>query len=311
MNRTIHLALHALLVSAVTAFVRPSFAMGGLPDIVFYGRVLDQYVQPVEGASVWFSGEHAYLLSGGGNGFAHTDQEGYFTINTTGAALVLGSVRHSEIDKVVYYTVPDRYNPSTLTYKNTVRMLSNGNKHVTLNYNDYRRKDNAYEIRVWRMGQYAGALRGFAAFNIPSDGTKSSFTFDVARKSISLVSDRSKAHFHMSCNRSAMEHYQDFSDWNLNIDVADGGIIETDDLYLNLAPATSYGESWTVDMREGTSSFRRRLFKRFYFVTASGKQYGGLKAKFEPFLGPSEQSCRVYLDYKINPTGSRNLELRL
>ena len=287
------------------------FAIGRLPEIVFYGKVVDQHNQPVVGASVWISGENAYLSAGGGKGFVYTDEEGYFVVNTTGAALVLGSIRHPEIDKVVYYKVPDWHEPSGIEYKNTVRLLSHERKRASLNYNDYNGKGKAYEIRVWRMGQYEGAVRGYASFHIPSNGAKSSFRFDATDNTLLLLDDTSKAQFDISCNRSNMEHYQDFSDWSINITSVNGGIIETDDPYLNLAPVNGYESSLQIDMHKDTRDFRQRLFKRYYFEIENQQIYGSFTAALEPFSGPDEQLCIIRLNYKINPTGLRGLELKL
>lgn len=285
-------------------------ALGKLPDIVFYGRVIDQYGQPVEGASIWHSGENAYLSAGGGKGFAKTDKAGYFMLDTSGAALVLGSIKHSEIDSVVHYRISKQSFPK-IQYSTTVRFLSHDKNNVALNYNNYNKKSKAYVIQVWRLGEYEGAFGGYSSFHIASDSTVNSLVFDNNKNTINLTDDKAKAQFHISCTRPHMENNQDYGDWSLNITPVNGGIVETNDPYLNLAPESGYQASAEVRMQKGEKDYRHLLKnQRYYFSINNHNNYGSLNAHYEPFYGPEKEACIVRINYKLNPNGSRNLELK-
>lgn len=286
-------------------------AMGQLPDIVFYGRVIDQNNQPVVGASIWHSGENAYLSSGDGKGLAQTDEEGYFMLDTSGAALALGSIKHPEIDGVVYYRLNKPDSPKA-RYSTTVRFLSHSKSDRALSYNDYSVKDKAYVIQVWRLDKYEGTIAGYSSLHITSDSKVHSLMFDSGRNTIKLTDDKNKAQFNISCTRPHMVNNQDYGDWSLKLTPVNGVIVEANDPYLNHAPEFGYQTSIQVNMSKEAENYSHQLKnKRYYFaVNNSNKYYGSLNAHYEPFYGPDKEVCIVRFNHKINPTGSRNLELK-
>lgn len=285
-------------------------AIAKLPDIVFYGRVIDQYGQPVKNASIWYSAENAYLSAGEGKGFIQSDEFGYFELNTFGAALVLGSIRHPDINSVVYYRV-NKPNSAVINYNTTVRFLSHDNARDSLNYNNHDKKSSAYIIRVWRLSANEGAIRQTLVTNYKI-GEEYTFSFNPKSGKVALSEGKTKGDLHLSCIRTPMQHYQDYGDWGLTITPVNGGIIETDDPYMNLAPVSGYKSSLEIDMTKGSPGYQHKLSNKHYYITTNnGNIFGSLKMHIKPFFEPREESCRLHIDFKINPTGSRNLELQL
>lgn len=147
------------------AHLKPRYqiAMAALPKINFWGRVVDQYGQPVVGASIYNEGGNAWLASGGGAGFARTDDEGYFKIRNRGTGLSLGQIVHPEIE----YGYPPDQGPRSyershqqflISSKWFISSITEGHPHDA--WSKYTKKSKAYEIKVWRLGEYEGAKGG-------------------------------------------------------------------------------------------------------------------------------------------------------
>ena len=96
-----------------------------LPTFVFYGRVLDQYGQPVVNAQVRYEGTHSFLSSGGGLSAVYTDNEGYFKIKTDGDSLVLAAIIHPEVEYNYPSKSKDRNGKETGIYAKTTQGFRN------------------------------------------------------------------------------------------------------------------------------------------------------------------------------------------
>jgi hypothetical protein len=287
-------------------------AMSSLPSILFYGRVVDQHGQPVANASVGYTGTNAYLSAGGGFGGVTTDEEGYFVINTTGATLNLGGVGHPDIE---YSHEQDsgagRGIPQSST-KITKRFLSGeDNAGIYDNWQKYTEKENAYIIQAWRLGKYEGAKKGVMTARVLSDGRIYTLRFSEKNRSRQMVEGQKKGDFHISCTRPPIKTYKDRLDWSASIIPVNGGIQETDDVFLNVAPESGYQPAIEINMHVGNSDYKPGLTnQRYYFTTDNGKNYGSLYVSFRPFASIKQNECDVSISYKINSTGSRSLELK-
>ena len=273
-------------------------AMSSLPDITLYGRVIDQYGQPVSDADVYYAGTNAFLAAGGGRGVVKTDDDGYFEIETSGEKLSLWGIRHPSIEEGGY---PKASN-TNLDIKSS-NMYPDWTVHNT--------KDNPYIILAWRLGKYEGAIAGSESLRLSSDGTMHTLNLDKSSRKKNLIKGKFEGQFRISCQRSHMESNRDYGDWSIVFSAINGGFLETDDLYMNIAPESGYQPSFNINMKKGTQEYKHELLnKRFYFMANSGQEYGSLIVDFQPFYNSSRDVCNIRLRYKINPTGSRNLELK-
>lgn len=293
-----------LLISTV------AIALSSLPDIAFYGRVIDQHGQPVKNARVGYTGENAYLSTGGGRGYAYTDEDGYFMIDTTGAALELSGIAHPQVDSVSFET-PDRLVNDIKSPKEiTVRFVSHNKSDAKLNYNDFSDKSKAYIVHAWRLSEYEGALSGDVITDYDADGRYYTLLLDQSVYDNRLKEGKTAGNIYVSCTRPHMESIRDYGDWSISITPVNGGIQKTTDLYMNTAPETGYQPSLDIVMSKGSSDYESRLLnKRYYFKSNNGKEYGSLLLNIAPFRNAKKEACRLDVYYKINPTGSRNLEL--
>jgi len=281
-------------------------AMSSLPDIKFYGRVIDQYGDPVEDAKVFFEATNTYLSEGGGRGRIATDRNGRFEIDSIGASLVLGGVGHPEIDGAYYQS-------SNLDA--TRDMIFNTSDDAYGRYENWKRyasSNNPYVIHVWRLGKYDGAMKGSLSAYPNLDGRE--YTLNLSGKDYNTkVSDGVKqGDFIISCTRkTTMTAVKDYGDWTFTISSIDGGIQKTNDLYLNKAPGNGYQSSIKIKMEYGSDKYMPSLFnQRFYFYTQSGKVYGSMLVNFKPHRKFRGNECGIEIQYKMNPTGSKNLELK-
>lgn len=290
-----------------------SFGFSVLPSISFYGRVIDQNERPVINAKVIYSGSSTYLSEGGGKGSVMTDEKGYFEIDTTGATLTLGSIIHPDIeysyqqDSGVGSKIPQE------RLKSSKRFLSSkDNAGVYDNWKKYTKKENAYNIHVWRLGEYDGATEGNLNVYFNSDGRL--YTLDLQGDGYKnqVKVGLQDGQLVVSCIRKSMDNGSDYGDWSVTIAPVAGGIQTTNDAYMSEAPASGYQSSITIVMKHNKHQYQSSLLNhRYYFTSNNGKIFGGLFVHFKPHSHYENNECRIDIyNYKINSTGSRSLELK-
>jgi hypothetical protein len=95
-------------------------------------------------------------------------------------------------------------------------------------------------------------------------------------------------------------------DWSITIEIPSGGLQEIKDLYPNEAPTDGYQPSITIDFPADMPKWTAWLDRSFYFKGRDGQIYGRMSisvtADFQP--PPTFFSADIY----ANSTGSRNLE---
>lgn len=285
-------------------------AMASLPDIAFYGRVVDQYNKPVIAAKVYYRGANAYLSEGSGAGYALTDEEGYFKLKARGAALVLGQVILPGIE-YSYNINHHHVSGGGGRLKKSNRFVSIDSKFGADNWKKYTSKDKAYIIKAWRLGKYEGAVSGSIYAQLNGDGRKYTIELHAEDKRRRIKEGEEKGDFIISCQRPPVGSYKDHKDWHVSIKPVNGGVKKIKDVFLNMAPEIGYGAMINIDMLVNNSNYSKKLYnQRYYFNVENGKVYGSLLIEYRPFDSIKENICGVLINYKINSTGSRNLELK-
>lgn len=272
-------------------------AMSDLPDISVWGRVIDQYNQPVINADVYYAGTNTYLAVGGGRGFVKTDAEGYFEIHTSGERLSLWGIRHPRVEEGGYS-------------KSTNKNLNIKSSNMYPDWSKHNTKNNPYIILAWRLGKYEGAISGGVDGDYDGNGKVYTLLLDQRIYKNRRKEGKTAGHIYISCTRPHMESNRDYGDWEVHITPINGGIQETNDLYLNIAPESGYQPSVDIVMKKGGQRYKHELTKQYYFSSNYGKEYGSLNITLQPFWNVNKEACSIDISYKINPTGSRNLELK-
>lgn len=271
-------------------------AMASAPDILLVGRMIDQYGQPVVNARVGYSGSSIGLGSGGGMGTEITDENGYFYIDTTGGSLSLG------------YSGDDIQNSD-----GTIARFTRSQRKGQLNWNNYNSKENAYVINAWRLSEYEGAYGGSYANGYKSDGQIYTLFISQDRFKRNILTRKEgvfdKGLITLSCTRSFMSNHLDYGDWTATLTAINGGVLKTDDVYMNISPEIGYQPSIVIDMKKSDIGYKHYLSNEKYYYN-SGGLFGSLEIEYTPFGTDRLELCAISIKYKINPTGSRNLELK-
>ena len=260
-------------------------AISNTTPINVYGKIVDQYGQPVAQAEI----QGGVLInvglenSGEKKNSTVTDAQGRFQF--TG----LQGVRFGFIPKKEGYVFdlkadlkwwdkykPDPNNPAVFTMwklqgtepmvhaKQTNRMLSNGQGTVfTVALNPWTGKiDGAGELSVTLTRSVATVRRG-------------------------------------------VDRY----DWEVKIEMRGGGLVETLDPYKNMAADTGYQPVLYFTQKAGDPKWTASLYKDFYVQTAQGR-YGRVSLDLPTDSDRPDRGfgTGLILEAWLNPSGSRNLE---
>jgi hypothetical protein len=257
----------------------------------FYGRVIDQYGQPVVNKPVSYF-RHYYM----DEDTVNTDSDGNFKINTPGSKLSLFGI---EGEGFLPYSSK---NPDF-----TLISVNDPNGEFP-NWHDYNSTENPYILRVWRQRKYTGETWE----KIFCSDDKRYYTASL----ISIYNRRhgthpkrieegkiTGGHIYLSCSIHK-KNDEKYGNWTLHITPVDGGIQETNDTYTTLAPESGYQSSLNIQRKA-----RESINKKYYFKSNNAKEYGSLNLHVYD-TDVVSGSCSIKIKYSINLTGSRNLDLK-
>jgi len=305
-----------LLLILIIISVSILFFVSFLPDFTIYGRVLDQYAQPVVGARVTYEGTHSFLSAGSGLGYVTTDEKGNFVIHANGNSLVLAEIKHPDIS--YSYPFAGGYGKTTTNamYSITRRQIKFRNGGADTRYENaqpYTNSNHPFVISTYRLSGYEGAYSKQERFRLNADGRIYTIFFKKEHGANEIQEGVVPGQLHVSCTRKHhMVNLKDYGDWSFSIKPVDGGIQPTEDIYLNEAPESGYQPSYDINMKRSDPKYMHTILnQRLFFTTNQGKKYGALYANFEPHFDWRAKIdwCSLTLIYKFNNTGSRNLEL--
>lgn len=157
---------------------------------------------------------------------------------------------------------------------------------------------------IFRMWKTNGAVPLFVvSFNksIPQDGTV--LSFDLRRsKRVAFPSEHTDLRITLAQHappgqRNARVPF----DWNFTIEVPNGGLVETQDEFLYLAPEQGYQSKWSVAYLKDHPEWKARREVHFYLRNRGGQQYGCLKVDFRPEAG--DTTGFLSIEGYLNPNG--------
>jgi hypothetical protein len=245
----------------------------------FYGRVIDQYNQPVVRASV--NGDLMFIQGSdvGEKKEVHTtetDANGEFEFTGLhGWELAIAP------SKPGYELAPNT----------TAMQLPQGSKTSSFN--------RAIFI-MWKLKGAEPMIHVKAQAGVACDGNPTSFDFLTGKKNANgdLI-------VNLTRNPVDIVRGKPF-DWSITLQIPNGGLLEMTDLYPNEAPVDGYQPSITIDFPANMPEWTAWLNRTFYFKSRDGQIYGrmtiSVTADFQP--PPTFFSADIY----ANSAGSRNLE---
>ncbi|HTQ29690.1 MAG TPA: hypothetical protein VMI53_00630, partial [Opitutaceae bacterium] len=166
-------------------------------------------------------------------------------------------------------------------------------------------KTSAMERAIFHMWKLKGAEpMVHTAFDsrVPYNGQTTAFDIFTGRKSkdgdLKIALTR-----HPLQIRRGKDHF----DWNVQIQVVGGGLIETSDLYPNEAPESGYQPTFDFSVAKDASNWTQKLTKTYYIHTIDG-DYGRINIDLA-VDSERPQGTGISFEVWLNPnSGDRNLE---
>lgn len=248
--------------------------------ISFYGTVLDEVGQPIEGATVRFVWSD---ISDNGTSEATmtSDSDGLFNLTDRKGKGVSVSV-----SKAGYYT-PSKERISSFEYANPYEPRfhrPNPSRPVVFHL---RKKGRAEPLSIMDK-----------SFRIPLDGT----AVDVDLLTGKAVPE-GQGNVRIQCWTSDRDPGSKRYDWRCQVQIPNGGLLESNNEFDFEAPPIGYRPMDEIKMPKSHEEQWRSEAIRKYFVKLGNGLYG--RVSFLMIAG-GDHFCRI--ESYVNPSGSRNLE---
>jgi hypothetical protein len=243
-----------------------------------YGKVIDQYGQPVAGAEV--KGGTLLIItpneSGSQEYTTKTDAQGRFSFTgLQGARFGLGVEKPGyEFDQSLYTEWWDSYKPDP---------------------------NNPMIFKMWKLQGAEQMMHQNFHVSIPCDGTPIDVNFVTGK----IVANGGDMVITFTRNPVQIVRGTPF-EWTLTLQVPDGGLVEIHDAYANEAPESGYQETVTLGTGPAPKKYINSAEQNYYFKSASGKYYGRVRIKLQADFQPPPTFLQI--EAYVNLAGSRNLE---
>lgn len=240
----------------------------------FYGRVIDQYGQPVVGAKV----KGGVLLnvnfvkSGGEVHYTETDQLGYFNfLGLHGVNLGIRPEKEGYMYVKLSFERPENYKPDP---------------------------KSPITITMWKLRGAEPMRHINAESRIPFDGTPATFDMVTGKPNPNGDLQITLLRSPLDVRRSGQKF-----DWLVKVEILNGGIVEENDPYPYWAPESGYQPFFQFGMSSNNVPWDSTITQNFYIKNFQS-QYGRMQIK--PYASATPAGIKI--DLWLNPSGSQNLE---
>jgi hypothetical protein len=242
-------------------------------SLEFYGKVVDQDGQPVVGAKI--QGNVMTTV-----GFQGTNETPHFTTTDQDGNFEFRGLHGQSLG-----VAPE---------KRGCKYTQRGNGNWTPSYKAS--KENPVIFYMWKIKGAEPMIHTVIRTGLACDGSPSTFNFfskhmDVTGLTIKLLR-----------NPVNIDRRKRF-DWTSSLSMSGGGLISTNDIYPDEAPADGYKDI-IIDMPAASKDWTRSFVQSYYFF--DGQHYGRVTVDIMTNYQPPPTSLE--LDAYVNPSGSRNLE---
>jgi hypothetical protein len=254
-----------------------------LDSIEFYGKVVDQYDNPISQVTIKYNAQSGYLAEGDGHQKTRTNDQGVFVIkDVVGAGLsvyeMLKIGHQFDINHIKNFDNFQRFPDSQL-------------------WTDYTTPDNPYIFKGWKFERYPKTkVSKEKGYSLTPDGRIS--TFDLLTKGKPFKKGLQEGDFTISFDEVG-------ENWVARIESLAGGLIETDDLYINLAPETGYQTAVTYQFPIGL----RNIEVKNYYLKMRDGYYGRVKVEYRAYPNRKGKAT-VYVSSVVNLEKGRNLTIK-
>jgi hypothetical protein len=250
--------------------------------IIFYGRVVDEKGQPVEGARAELTWTQFYP-EGTFTTNLFTDKGGSFSLqNAKGATLSVS------IEKSGYYEIKS-LNQTSFRYS-----IVGGAEPFHPDISNpvvfhLRKKKSGSALITSRHG-----MSPVMEFSVPGDGSK--VHVDFLNRSVG-----NQGQMELSSVKPPKTTDRGPKAWSFQMSIPDGGFIEENDEFPLEAPTSGYTPTVEFNFDPNDSNWTDAIGKHYYIEFGQPPQYGRIDIGTGIYRG-------VQLGYAINPTGSTDLE---
>lgn len=256
-------------------------------DIEFYGKVIDQFGAPLPGVQV--NGQVIYnsgVSSGVLKPRTSTDANGYFEIKG-----VQGRTLGFNLIKDGYQFMPEG---DAFDY---TEFVPEGKRH-------HPDPKNPVVLKMWKLQGAEPMVHMRKDFKIPPDGTPVRIDLTTGKK-VEQGGDLVLTLRHEAW-APGVQGKRPF-DWTMQLEANNGGVVESTQRLMYLAPEDSYAPSLTIDMPSAKSGWEPDVSRTFY-LKSRGQIYSRVGMVFN--ANPNqERGSYLSLNWWLNPKpGSRNLE---
>jgi len=162
--------------------------------------------------------------------------------------------------------------------------------------------DKLVIIAAWKKNVVEPLIHNKILIGFTSDGKN--YAIDLVKPE--KVQDGKRGDIRVTFTRPLnAKYYKTKIDWSVTIEGIGGGLIETDDVFMNEAPKFGYQKKWRLEMKADDSDYQFEAKRKFYLKSRNGKVYGRLEFEFIPIY--NDQSV-INARWWLNPNGSRNLQ---
>ena len=246
--------------------------------INFYGRVVDENSLPVSDASIHFTWNDT-SEKGTSDADTTSDSNGSFSLtNRRGKAMTVS------VSKAGYYGRSGSYefaDPSNGLF------IPDPNSPVIFHL---RKKGVGADLIISQSG-----MSTFIRIAPPTNGTPVFVDFfnqkigDIGQ--LKMEGWKERKNFKTTQNN-----------WGFRLTIPDGGLIEQSDEFPFEAPDIGYQSTLEWHFKDGDAAWQGGIKDKFYIKFGNPARYGKITVDTSAF------TPTVYLEYVINPDGSRNLE---
>ncbi len=163
---------------------------------------------------------------------------------------------------------------------------------------------NEEKPEIFRMWKKAGAeklVRRGIGEPIHYDGTPATFNLFTQDKigagDLRVTLER---------NPRQIKYGERNYEWTLTVETIDGGLLESNDEQMYLAPVEGYQPKLIIHMPADAPKWTDEKSVNLYLKLRGGKNYG--RAELKVLVGADRPTTPFYITSFVNPSGSRNLE---
>lgn len=260
--------------------------------ISFYGRVVDQFEQPVSGITI----EVSYSFN---NDVIQVDymphHQSIKLISNAAGEFVFegesGLAMSVQLQPKAGYEFLDR-GLLNLSFRD----IGIGRPAPTIST-----RDTPYIFRAYRNLGAEPLFVGALFHRFPPDDR--SYVVDLLARTV--TPGRTGGDFIISGRRPPGPPNQQKWDWAFDVNGTAVELLEVNDEFLNLAPTDGYAGSWTKLAKATDTNYRKKEIHRFYFRRRANRIYGTIIMEL---FAEYDEDFAVRINYRLNPSGSRNLE---